>query len=417
MSGLSESLKAGPCGLKGGWWFRCVLFAAALTIGLSGCRQEPPPIKERRSGKEPVMRVKVAGPAQAVSFGINGAFTVFDSKRHPLAQGPYLPEGQVRPQGQSIQLGGATVAVSDFIDIVPNRNGDLRINQARYPGSLRLHRLGDGQLMAVNHVLVEEYLKGVIPGELPPRFQAETCKAQAIAARTYALYEKATRSGPSRQYDVTDGESSQVYKGLEGRTDRGNNAVDQTRGIVLTGSTRNGWRIFPAFFSSTCGGWTQGAQHLAAIDPEFRPLQGEVECKGCTISKYRRWDEMRMPLADLTQRVNEKLGKSFQRIVNVQVARRSRYGRAIQVKVTDVSGAAVLVPGEKFRLIAGPRVMRSTCCSLRVEGDELVMYDGQGFGHGVGMCQWGAEGMARQGHTAVEILLHYYPSANLVRAY
>jgi stage II sporulation protein D len=121
--------------------------------------------------------------------------------------------------------------------------------------------------------------------------------------------------------------------------------------------------------------------------------------------------------SDIIPRLSKGTGLSLAAPCEIEVAQQSRYGRITQVKVTDGTGKTVTLAGEKFRRIIGSRDMPSTRCRLRKEGSDYVFFDGYGLGHGVGMCQYGAEGLARKGYTAVEILNYYYPSSRLVRAY
>lgn len=276
----------------------------------------------------------------------------------------------------------------------------------------------DGQLLAVNHVQIEDYLKGVLPGELPNRFSPETFKAQAIAARTFVLYEKYTAPG-RKKWDVVATEGSQMYPGKSAETPKSLYAVEKTRGIVLTGNTNRGWKIFPAYYSSTCGGRTQAATYLSNIDPQIKPLQGNVVCNGCRISPHYRWPEKSISAVEITQSLNNRFAAPvpLQMVKAINILNRGQNCRITKLEVVDSSGQRVVLSGERFRVMAGSRKMPSTWCNIRMQGSQFIFYDGHGLGHGVGMCQYGAEGMAQKGFTAVEILEHYYPGAKLKPVY
>jgi len=403
----------------------CGVLLSALAVGFVavsdfGCRLKRPVPKPKIAApklRPPVIRVKLMGPADTIPIAVAGGFYISDHTGKKILQGQSLPLTQAGLHGTDVEIGSRRLPIQDYLDVVPEGKGTVEVDHRRYWGSLRLHRVGDGKLLAVNHVDVEHYLMGVLAAELPRRFLGETYKAQAIAARTYALYEKYSRRGSNRHYDVLATEGSQVYLGLAAWTARAAEAVEKTRGIVLIGATRAGWKIFPTYFSSTCGGRTQPGKYLARVDPNLRPLQGNVRCTTCNISPRYRWPQRAVPSAEITRRLNERMGLDYQQITQIRVTKRTRYDRIAEVELVDASGATITLPGEKFRLIVGSRKMASTWCKIRKEGEDFVFYDGHGLGHGVGLCQYGAEGMARKGHTALEILLHYYPHARLVRAY
>jgi stage II sporulation protein D len=354
-----------------------------------------------------------------VPVAISGAFTVQNSSHQVIYKGANLPNTNISMQGGMLCIGSQQMPFGTYCDIVPAIDGTLAVNFRYYHGSLRLCPASTGQIYAVNHVRIEDYLKGVLPGEMPKRFSMEAFKAQAVASRTFALFEKASFPG-KRTWDVVDNESSQMYIGRSGETDQTNMAVNATRGIVLVADIPGqGRKIFPAYFSSTCGGWTEPATCLANINPNIRPLQGGVKCDGCTISPHRNWTNKRVSLEDVKNAINNRgdFPVKLQQIASVRILQRTKQGFIWSVEITDIAGQRVVIPGQRFRLTVGARKMMSTLCDIRIEGPDMVFESGHGLGHGCGMCQWGAEGMARKGYTGKEILLHYYPGAMLVRAY
>ncbi len=373
---------------------------------------------QRREIAEPVVRVKLAGPAYSVPISINGPFNAYSYNGRLVFQGSGLNNTQVKVEGDMLCLGNQRFRIDDYCDLIPERKGTLAVDYRSYWGWLRLYRTNDGQLIAVNHVAIEGYLRGVLPGELPARFSVECFKAQAITARTFALYEKFT-APPRKKWDVVATEGSQMYLGRSVETNKAIQAVQATRGIVLTANIGRGWKIFPAYYSSTCGGRTQSATYLANIDPRIQPLQGNVVCNSCTISPHYQWTNRVIPAAEITQSVNKScpIVQPFKGVAAINVLSRGQNYRITKVEVVDVTGQKVVLSGERFRLVVGSRKMPSTWCNIRAEGTNFIFTDGHGLGHGVGMCQYGAEGMGQRGFTAVEILNHYYPNAKLVPAY
>jgi stage II sporulation protein D len=353
----------------------------------------------------------------SVPLAINGPFKV-QVNGQTVYQASSLASTQVQPYGNVIAFGSRQIPVGNYCDVIPDCSGTICVGGQYYRGNIRLH-IASGQIYAVNHVSAEDYLKGVIPGEMPARFSLEAYKAQAVAARTFALYEKFSLSN-NRTWDVLANEGSQMYLGKSGENAKGNQAVEATRGVVLTGTTKaHGRKIFPAYFSSTCGGWTQPAIYLANVDPDIVPLRGGVKCDGCAISPHRNWTNKVIPISEVTASINARnlTPSPMQQVTAVNVLSRTPQGHIVRVEVIDITGQRITIPAQKFRLIVGSRKMPSTFCDVSIQGTNLVFTNGHGLGHACGMCQWGAEGMAQKGYTAKEILLHYYPTAILVKAY
>ncbi len=400
--------------------FALATVVASMLTAILGCRfnLQQPAVEPEIKPTEPEIRVKIAGPKDEIVISIDGPFVIYNQRGQILTRGARLSRVFVGFHNTFLQIGARRFEVSGFCDIVPKRNGTLSLDHRYYRGSLRVYKTDSGQIIAVNHVRIEDYLRGVLPSELPGRFRYETYKAQAIAARTFALYEKVT-SHSRKKWDVLATESSQVYRGKSVETAKASRAVRATRGIVLTAKRPNGWKIFPTYYSSTCGGWTQPAWNLAHIDKSIKPLAGNVRCSTCRISRYYNWYDRKVTRQELTDSLNKKLAGrvKFDLISEIRILKRTRHGRIAKIEVVDQSGKTIKLSGERFRLIVGSRKMPSTDCNIRTTEDGFVFTDGHGLGHGVGMCQYGAEGLARQGRTALEILQHYYPGSKPVKAY
>jgi len=396
------------------------MLAVVASLLFAGCRGGQPFFGPKPSKvPEPIVRVRIVGPAYTIPVSVSGPFTLagFDGKT--LFQGSGLPYTPIKTDGDVLCLGNKRIPIADYCELIPGRNGALAVNSTNYRGWLRLYRTTDGQLIGVNHVKIEDYLKGVLPGEMLPKFGLETYKAQAIAARTFALYEKYTAPG-SKKWDVLATEGSQMYPGLSAETEKSVRAVDATRGIVLTAELPGrGWKIFPTYYASACGGRTQAAVHLANISPAIQPLRGNVVCRDCRPSRYYTWTNSVFTGQGLADALNAKAAApfTFKRVTALNILERAQNCRITRIQVVDVTGRQVILSGERFRLIVGSRNLPSTWCQLRRDGDNFVFYDGHGLGHGVGMCQYGAEGMTQRGYTALEVLKHYYPTAKPTRAY
>ncbi|UCD48539.1 MAG: SpoIID/LytB domain-containing protein [Phycisphaerales bacterium] len=300
------------------------------------------------------------------------------------------------------------------------------LNGKDYRGRVRLTINPGGQTFSViNLVPLEPYLAGVVGAEMPSYWEMEALKAQAIAARTYCLYTK-DRFGAKRAWDVSSTQTSQVYRGIEAESARIWKAVTSTNGQILTardGST-GPMKLFPAYFSSICGGHTEDCRHV--FGESFGPLQS-VPCPYC--KDAARLGLFFWPMAQFDrQTVARQLTARYAtlealgEIKDIIVLDKSDYGpfsRMTRIRLVGSTGKTDTLRGEDLRLALDPsgRKIQSTICQIVPWGDGWAFLSGRGWGHGVGLCQYGAEGMARLGRTAETIIQHYYPGSTIENIY
>ena len=266
-----------------------------------------------------------------------------------------------------------------------------------YRGHLTV-RADGGTLVLINGVGIEEYLYGVVTKESVASWPAEALKAQAIASRTYALYQVQHRQ--QREYDMVDDEGSQVYGGVEGEGASGRRAVDATRGEILTFRGRPLYAMFTAnsgwYTADPAFVFDQPLPYFAAVPDPHSPGQ-----------QLGRWTrsyasaEIRRQLAGI--------GVELGPIRAIEPRKTCPSGRIIMAAIIDDHGAHVM----RTRPTLG-RALKLPEILLNVEhnGDQFV-FKGGGFGHGVGLSQWGAKDMADKGLGAKDILAFYYRGAEL----
>jgi stage II sporulation protein D len=372
------------------------------------------------------MRVRLDSIVPAFSVAVeNSGCLLDDDQGHsfvaPLAT---LSRCVVKPDSQEanvILVGGIRVTGS-VLRILPDTDGSLIYNDRRYRGYLVVRRTGDG-FMTVNVVDIESYLRGVLRGELPRHFHAETYHVQAIVSRTYALYQRHL-NGSQRLWDVTADTSSQVYHGIEGESSKSDEAVLSTEGIVCAWDSPQGRKIFCTYFSSTCGGANVDVVQVKG-GAAVKPLSGGVTCPYCKQSEWYLWEPKKVSKERITNDVKPYLVRGgYSRadkltlIDDIKVIQRTASGRPVMLRLTDRNGLIVDMRAEDFRLILdNGRLIKSTQFEIVNEGAYISFVKGRGYGHGIGMCQHGAEGMARKGRTAGQILQYYYPGCVLVKAY
>jgi len=242
----------------------------------------------------------------------------------------------------------------------------------------------------------------VLYHEVSHHWPMEALKAQAVAARTYALY---SINPAGKPYDVTNDIYSQVYGGKSSERYRTDLAVEHTRGQVLT---YNG-RLIPAYFHATCGGMTEDAHELWNVD-DIPPLRG-VPCSFCQNSPHMHWKK-NFRLKNIQDALNLH-GYKVGSIKEISIVDKDRSERINHLKITQKNGQDLVIRGKDFRDLMGPNVIMSNNYEITMRG-YYVDLAGKGWGHGVGMCQWGALGMARQQFNYKQILAYYYPQAALL---
>ncbi|HAM35649.1 MAG TPA: hypothetical protein DEB40_01355 [Elusimicrobia bacterium] len=296
-------------------------------------------------------------------------------------------------------------------------------------------------LRLVNRIDLENYTHGVVSAEMPIRSPLEALKAQAVVARTHALFIKnVTRRHRREGYDVCDGQHCQVYEGVRAESKRSRGIVDQTRGVIVT------FRGKPAhvIYSSNCGGRTQSGRDLTgwgdvpywkgisdapvATPPPDSPwalrlwLHGlpQAYCKPSTFvhPSHFRWARV-IPWGELSRKIDRhyRTGK----LKFIRPLRRSASGN-VNVLLIEGSRRRVKIDSEMaIRGLLGIGSLRSTLFTGSLEygpasKPEAMVFRGGGWGHGVGLCQSGAMGRAEAGQDFQEIILSYFPGTALGRS-
>ncbi len=283
-----------------------------------------------------------------------------------------------------------------------------------YRGGIIVRR-SSNRITVVNELDMEDYLKGVVPAEMPATFPLEALKAQAVAARTYARY-RAAQSGFSGLLPTV---SDQVYRGVAAESDTSNNAVTSTTGEVLA----LGADVIPAYFHSTCGGMSERASHV--WPPTSRQPRDRTWLDAdryifvpspdgfCMASPHFVWTS-RIPVSQMAAVIRKLTGRRG--LLSLGISARNESWRAANFEavfhVRKDDTATMLINGPRLRMAVGPNRLKSLLCDVRVEENDFV-FTGNGWGHGVGLCQWGAHGMASAGFDYRAILRKYYPGAVL----
>ncbi|MEW6584818.1 MAG: SpoIID/LytB domain-containing protein [Nitrospirota bacterium] len=290
--------------------------------------------------------------------------------------------------------------VNDAYSTIPDKNekmerlgrmqGDLLVSGTRYTGNIDVWK-GESGIHIINEIPLEEYIKDVVAVEVSPDWDMEALKAQAVVSRTYALYQKRMNGGAL--YHLASSTLHQVYKGNNPDV-RVSYAVEETRGEILTYDDSP----IEAFYHSTCGGKTEDSEEVFGRGhPYLRPVESP-----CTLSPYSSW-EREIPFREIEKALN------VQGIKDVWIRSRTATGRVRHLAVTH-GGGVMSVSATDFRKAVGWTRLPSTNFTIQKQ-DDTVVFSGKGYGHGIGLCQWCALEMARDGKNYKEILSHFYPGA------
>jgi stage II sporulation protein D len=249
---------------------------------------------------------------------------------------------------------------------------------------------------------LEEYIKGVVPAEMSPAWHPEALKAQAVVARTYALYQRMLNR--SREYDLAATVQDQVYQGRHGVDQRVQEAVESTRGVAVAYQNAP---IYAAF-SSTAAGPTEDAVNVWSKDLPY--LKG-VDCPFDVNAPRYQWRVV-LKVQDLESTFRRQ-GVDVGTIASLTPFAYSRAGRVTKLRILHSRGELIL-RGEDFRRLMGYSVIPSTQFDVESMGWEVAL-SGRGSGHAVGLCQWGAKEMAEHGYPYTTILAYYFPGTELRR--
>ncbi|HEY7090498.1 MAG TPA: SpoIID/LytB domain-containing protein [Tepidisphaeraceae bacterium] len=380
------------------------------------------------SDKVPIVRVRLMSNQEQVTVAAKASPIVTSMgdnqpRRLDFPGGVGVPV-TLSPAGW--RVGNSVFAAGELI-FEPDVMGSVSVNGATYRGRYRFVPTTANRFDVINDVDVDSYLMSVVPSEMLPDWEIEAYKAQAIAARTYALYE-ANTAGSGRPFDVDDDTRSQVYGGLAAESEKSRQAVLETAGVVVAYGEQGHEKIFKAYFSSCCGGVGQSA-YEAFGDPDIPPLREKYVGPMCNASSRFNWGPVVIKRDELTRRIRiwgarrNLPQKDMATLARIDIASVNRYRRPVSFIITDVKNRRYSMSGEDLRTACnadapkdGPTLNSSFCTPL-VDRDTIRFVEGHGWGHGVGMCQWCAEARALKGQRHEDIVRLAYPGAVLVLAY
>jgi stage II sporulation protein D len=413
--------------------WRSTELALLALVGAGACAPAVRP--PAPAAPPPAVRVGLVVDTAQIEIGATTDFEIFDPSSERILRRLGADELAIfrgtAGGGLLVEIAGTQTPAGALLAVRPIADGLIRIGERQYRGAALVRASAPGRVTAINQVDMESYLLGVVPheiGRVGPEL-LEAAKAQAVAARTYAIRYLGRRE--TLGFDVFATVQDQVYGGYEGEHEPVSRAVHETAGEVLL---YDGEPI-EAFYHSTCAGQTAAIEEVWPEPPrpylvsvvDVNPATGEAW--DVTSNRFR-WTE-RWSADQLRQIFNETLADSLPpgirdigELRDFEILERTHSGRIANMRITTDAGT-FHVGRDRIRWIfltpAGP-ILNSSKFDIRTIRDDRgriqeIIADGMGWGHGIGMCQVGAMGRARADQDYRTILRSYYPGTELVRLY
>ena len=346
------------------------------------------------------VRVQLADNLKQVTLQTSGKVYVYSAeggKKYKVSAPQTL---EIKLNNKQIQLGAFSTPGAMVIE--PVKKTQLTFQKNTYTGKFYILVSGN-TLQVVEYTDLENYLLGVLPYEMSYSWPLEALKAQAVAARTYTQMQ--LKNSQKNKFDLYNDVRSQMYKGSGKVYDSVRKAVESTRGQVLTYQKE----LFNTYYHANCGGGTDDAKIWTGSTKEtIKPLKG-ASCSTDKTSKNFSW-KADIPAKSITGFAN-KNGLAGT-ISKVKVAQKTHTKRAVNLKLTTSKGSKEFSCA-KFRLAVGASLLKSCKITSVNKHGQNFTFEGHGFGHGIGMCQDGAKGMAQNGKNYKQILKNYFPSSDL----
>ena len=363
-------------------------------------KEEPAPTSEEKPASlsaPTTVRVLLQENVKSAYIKHSGRVNIYTqdkNKKYKVSQSGTLSV-KTQKNGQ-IQVG--TLIAKQPIFIEPVGKTTMELSSNKYTGTFKILP-GTNTFSIIELTPLENYLYGVLPHEMHHTWALEALKAQAVAARTYTL--KSIEKKVNEPFDLYSDVRSQVYKGSAQVYDSVKKAVDQTRRQVLAYKGE----LFYTYYHGNCAGGTDHVKIWNEKAPHIKPLSG-ASCKYDSHSKSFNFTQ------DIPKSSAEKFAKSNGlkgSLKSIKVSKKTSTGRANLLTIKTSEGSKQ-VRCTDFRAATGIRSCKLTDIDV---GTTKIHFKGHGYGHGIGMCQDGAHGMAKQNYTYKQILKQYYPGSTL----
>ncbi len=379
---------------------RVLKFIALICAVVLGCV-----FVQNANAADDHIRIALIKDTDHLKLAIKSKYRIVDGKTNQIiAEKRSLKGVTIKRTAEGYKVGD-NVYSQQHLRIIPRKYfyvGNTG-KSIKYRGIVDLIVTKPGKFHVINILDLEKYVRGVLYHEITDEWPMEAMKAQAVAVRTYAKYQM--QENAEMLFDVTSDIYSQVYGGKSAERYRTNLAAKRTKGEYLIYKGK----VLPAYFHSNSGGHTEDVRELWKHD--LAPLYG-VKSEYSIGQPGYNWKK-NFRSSDVQKKLNAN-GYKLGLIKEIKILSRTKSGRVKYLQITTRDGKKKNITGKNFRDIIGPNLIRSNMYDITMKG---YFFDlkGHGWGHGVGMCQWGAHKMASERRKYKEILSYYYPGAELVR--
>ncbi|MEA2081649.1 MAG: SpoIID/LytB domain-containing protein [Elusimicrobiota bacterium] len=348
-----------------------------------------------------IITVLVEGNKKALNISSSSGLTAADMKSGKRVSFPQGSSYSVRPAPGGINIRGKVF--SSMVRLM-TRGDSIRVNGRSYRDSIILKNK-NSLLSAINEIGVESYLCGVLPRELSPAWDADALKAQAVVSRTYIMANLGRFA--KKGYDLTSCENSQVYGGLGCEKPATSAAVHATAGKVI----KYRGQVARVYFHADASGHTESPEFVWSSSSPPRYLKGVRE----PVRKKTPYSSWKYEITfDKLSALLNRNGYKTGRIKRLIARRKTPSGRIREFWIYSETGKTKIKSG-KFRTILGGRNLKSTKIKKITNKRRSVVFTGSGWGHGVGMSQWGAKELAEKGWSYKKILRLYFPGTRISR--
>lgn len=381
-----------------------LFFASCVSMGERYTSKTPARVKTSKN--EPVQ--VYSGPAASDSVKLNvlifkasNGVTITSDK--PIE---VLSENVPRSKKYFFRAVDGRIEAENYFFTTPKielrSDAYMSLGKKKYRGNFTIYAQG-GELLVVNRIPLEEYLYGVLPSEIPPTWDPEALRAQAVAARTFALYQKS--KSKDNRWDLESTVTSQVYNGLSKEDPRTNKAVNDTSAKVIYYNNS----LIEAFFHSNSGGRTASSEEVWGGKYSYLvPVDDEYASEG----SHFKWDAVISK--SKIEAALDAAGKNTGPVQSLSIIERSNSGRADKIIVRAANGEFA-IKGKDLRQWLGVDLIKSTKFDLSDQAGQIY-FEGRGWGHGVGMSQEGAWAMAKRGVGHESIIKYYYRGTEIRKA-
>jgi len=371
----------------------CLLIVVCAARGYA---QEPISL-----GLPVVVNMMVYDKVKTLTIKVDGEYSIFNKNGKIIAAGSAMHKTKLIARISDFFLSNRVIGEQKLL-IRAYNGAHIFLNGNPYAESVEFVINGKGSFSVLNRVKLERYLIGVLAGEIDDETPIEAMKAQAIISRTFAIF--SLLKNPESAYHMTL-KNPQAYRPIMFRSSKYSKAVKDTEGMILTFKGC----VFPTYFSAVCGGSTEFSGNVWKLDFD---LPATIKCPHCRQARQYRWD-LSMTVKEL-KRLLVKNGLKIGTIYSLEPKKKSAVSDRVTEVIVKHSKGISYVRTNWLRGVMGNDRLRSTSFTAKIENDK-VTFSGQGWGHGVGLCQEGAAKMGAEGKSYEEILSFYYPGTELKR--